>query len=301
MHVFFAIVGAALVLFTLRDIFHTLFHPSGSGAIGEFLSKWIWAVFRGWSRLRGNKHQLPLAGPTSLVAIILSWAVLLWIGWGLLLWPFALHGFAFNDRLTHQSKYAILDALYLSIMNLATVGASDVSPQAQWLRLFAPLEALIGFVLFTASVSWVLSIYPALERRQSAANEIALIQDSEADGKSLTHTDPEYAADLLTELKASMVTLRGDLIQFPITYYFHALDERDNFAAVLSYLYSLALRLESETDSPTLNFAAHMLVASLHDMARILGREFLAMENTEEPAAVFARYRQDHMSEERNL
>jgi Ion channel len=301
MHVFFAIVGAALVLFTLRDIFHTLFHPSGSGAIGESLSKWTWDVFRAWSRLRASRQQLPLAGPTSLVAIIATWALLLWLGWGLFLWPFALHGFAFNDRLTHQSQYAILDALYLSIMNLATLGAADVAPHAEWLRLFAPIEALIGFVLLTASVSWVLSIYPALERRQSTANEIALIQDSEADGKRLADASPDYAAEVLTELKASMVTLRGDLIQFPITYYFHALDERDNFAAVLSYLYSLAVRIESETDSPTLNYAAHMLVASLYDLARILGQEFLKMENTDDPAAVFARYRQDHMSEERNL
>jgi hypothetical protein len=301
MHVFFAIVGAALVFFTLRDIFHTLFHPSGSGAIGESLSKWIWSMFRAWSRFRRSRQQLPLAGPTSLVAIIATWALLLWLGWGLFLWPFAQHGFAFNDRLTHQSKHAILDALYLSVMNLATLGASDVSPQAQWLRLFAPLEALIGFVLFTASVSWVLSIYPALERRQSAANEIALIQDSEADGKLLTHTDPEYAADVLTELKASIVTLRGDLIQFPITYYFHAIDERDNFAAVIGYLYATALRIESEAGSPTLNYAAHMLVASLYDMARILGGEFLEMENTDDPSAVFARYRLDHMSKERHL
>jgi hypothetical protein len=301
MHVLFAILGAAIVLFTLRDIFHTLFHPSGSGAIGEYWSKWIWSLFRALSRLRGNKKHLPLAGPTSLVVIILTWALLLWIGWGLFLWPFAVHGFSFNNQLAHQCRYAIIDALYLSVMNLATLGASDMSPNAAWLRLFAPLEALIGFVLFTASVSWVLSIYPALERRQSTANEIALIQDSEADGKLLIATDPQYGADLLTELKASMVTLRGDLIQFPITYYFHALDNRDNFAAVIAYLYDLALRIETETDSPTLNYAAHMLVGSLYDMARILGREFLKIEKPDDPAEVFARYREDHMSEGRHL
>jgi hypothetical protein len=301
MHVFFAILGVAIVLFTLRDIFHTLFHPSGSGAVGEFVSKWVWVTFCAWARWRGKRKHLPIAGPTSLVLIIVSWAVLLWVGWALFLWPFARHGFAFNDRLTHQAPYAILDALYLSIMNLATLGSSDVTPVAQWLRLVAPLEALIGFVLFTASVSWVLSIYPALERRQSTANEIALIQDSEADGKRLMATDPSYAAEVLTELKASMVTLRGDLIQFPITYYFHALDDRDNFAAVVGYLYDLAMRVESETDSPSLNYAAHMLVASLYDMAQILGREFLDMEDKNDPREVFRKYRENHMSGERHL
>jgi hypothetical protein len=299
MHVFFAIFGAAIVVFTLRDIFHTLFHPSGSGAIGEYVSKWIWAIFRVIARWK--RERLSLAGPLSLVTIIISWAALLWFGWALFLWPFAVHGFAFNHQLTHQAPYAILDALYFSIMNLATIGASDVSPAAQWLRIFAPVEALIGFGLLTVSVTWVLSIYPALERRQSAANEIALIQDSEADGKSLLHTEAHYAAEVLTELKTSIVTLRGDLIQFPITYYFHAIDERDNFAAVVAYLYELAMRIESETDSPTLNYAAHMLVGSLYDMARILGREFLHLENADDPEQVFARYREDHISEQRHV
>ena len=45
-----------------------------------------------------------------------------------------------------------------------------------------------------------------------------------------------------------------------------------------------------------------MLVASLYDMARILGSEFLEVANSDDdPVQVFKRYREDHMSEERNL
>jgi hypothetical protein len=44
-----------------------------------------------------------------------------------------------------------------------------------WLQLITPLEALLGFGLLTGSISWLLSIYPALLRRHSLAYEIALL------------------------------------------------------------------------------------------------------------------------------
>jgi Ion channel len=298
MKVFVAIVGVALILYTLRDIFHTVFHPSGTGSIGEYASNILWWFFR---RFPGKHNQhLPIAGPLSLVVIILTWATLLWVGWALFVWPFV-PSFSYNQALAHPAQPGILDALYFSIMNLATLGAADVAPSAQWLRLLAPVEALIGFALLTVSVTWVLSIYPVIQRRQSTANEIAVLQDAEHDGKSLLAVDPAYAAYVLAELKTMLVTLRSDFIQFPITYYFHALNERDSFPAVIQYLFDTALSIESQTQSPALNYAAHLLVASLYDVAQTLAREFLGIDRPHDPAQVFAIYRADHLSNARRM
>ena len=64
---------------------------------------------------------------------------------------------------------SLLDALSFSLVTLSTLGYGDVSPSHGLLRLAAPLEALLGLGLLTASVSWLLSIFPVLSRRRALA------------------------------------------------------------------------------------------------------------------------------------
>jgi Ion channel len=72
----------------------------------------------------------------------------------------------------------LVDALNVSLVTLTTLGFGDVTPTDAWLRLLAPIEALLGFGLLTASISWLLLIYPALSRRRSLAYEVALLRQA---------------------------------------------------------------------------------------------------------------------------
>nr|WP_281360133.1 potassium channel family protein [Isoptericola halotolerans] len=83
---------------------------------------------------------------------------------------------------------AVVDALYLSLVSLTTVGYGDITPLTPWLRIAAPVEGLLGFALLTAAVSWVLQVYPALTRRrvrrmgsvlEDALDELARVLDDQ--------------------------------------------------------------------------------------------------------------------------
>jgi hypothetical protein len=63
----------------------------------------------------------------------------------------------------------VLDALYLSTVAMSTLGFGDIVPVDGWLRLVVPVQALVGFLLLTAAVSWVLQVYPAPARRRVLA------------------------------------------------------------------------------------------------------------------------------------
>jgi voltage-gated potassium channel Kch len=65
---------------------------------------------------------------------------------------------------------SLLDALYFSLVTLSTLGYGDVSPSHGLLRVAAPLEALLGLGLLTASVSWLLDL-PRVSRRRAQAHE----------------------------------------------------------------------------------------------------------------------------------
>ena len=82
-------------------------------------------------------------------------------------------------------------------------------------------QAVLGFVLLTASISWLLSIYPVIEHRRSLAYEVTLLHFAEQRG--LLRIEEMYDMNLntmLTGLSERVMRVRTELSQFPITYYF---------------------------------------------------------------------------------
>ena len=117
---FATLLGVILIILGLRDVFHQLFHPSGAGSVSGILMKAVWRVFR---RLVARRYRslLALAGPSALVAVIASWVVLLAVGFALLYWPRLPGGFAFATALDPWKEGGFIDALYLSLVTLATL------------------------------------------------------------------------------------------------------------------------------------------------------------------------------------
>ena len=168
----------------MRDAFDALLHPEGRGTLGRGIMRGVWTLFR----TRRSRLALPLAGPLALTMMIGAWALLLAVGWALILWPQLEDGF----RL-HQSAGGVgfTDALHVSLTTLTTVGSPDVIPEADWLRVVLPMEALLGFGLLSASVSYLLLIYPVLARRRSLAYEVSLLHKAERDdGWLIEELDP---------------------------------------------------------------------------------------------------------------
>ncbi len=116
--------------------------------------------------------MLLAAGPLGLLLVVGVWAALLVLGWALLLWPQLEEGF----QVEGPGGTGFLDAVHLSLTNLTTLGSPEYVAHEDWLRVIAPLEALVGFGLLSASISYLLLIYPALARRRSLAYELHLLQ-----------------------------------------------------------------------------------------------------------------------------
>ncbi len=69
------LAGVGLIVIALRDIFETLFHPSGKGVVSRMLAHGAWQAFR---RLAVRyPAALQLAGPAGFLAVIASWVALL--------------------------------------------------------------------------------------------------------------------------------------------------------------------------------------------------------------------------------
>ena len=283
------LLGVTLIVLALRDVFHQLFHPSGAGSISGALMKAVWRTF--CLLARRYPSLLALAGPGALVAIIANWVVLLALGFALVYWPRLPGGFAFATALDPSKEGGFVDALYLSLVTLATLGFGDITPTTGWLRVLTPLEAFLGFGLLTASLTWVISIYPVLRRRRVLAREVTLLRDSEPEdgGDALKGMSADAAARLLKDLTSQLVSVQGDIVQFPITYYFHNTQEKVSLPLAMPYLIRLAEQAGGVDHAPQVRRRAAMLGEAVEDFSETLGAGFLGMPSPEDVLRAYTR------------
>ncbi len=268
------LLGTVLIVVALRDIFQQLFHPVGGGSLSKSLMRIVWGLFRRVAIRR--PALLSLAGPSILLTIVASWVALLAVGWALIYWPRLPEGFLLQTGLDPLRQGGFLDAFYLSLVTLATLGYGDIVPTSGWLRVLGPLEALVGFGLLTASLTWLLSLYPAFARRQSLAREATLLRESEQES-ALEEMGGEAAERVLGNLTSQLVTVRGDLVRFPITYYFHNSDERYSLPQAMPYLARLAERAGGAGRTPGMRLRASMLRCAVEDYLETVASNFLGL------------------------
>lgn len=277
-------VGATLVLAALRDVFHTLWNPSGQGPICRVLMRLVW-----WMSKHTGTRARRLSGPGTLVVVILAWAAMVVVGCALVYWPHVPQGFSYSPGLTPEERSEFLDALYLSVVALATLGLGDIVPTAGVLRVLVPLEALLGFALLTAAVSWVLQVYPALTRRRSLALRLDALRRA-GTAEALRELDPSAASGLLGELSDGVGKVYVDLLQYSETYFFRDSGDRTTLAVTVPY----ALELAEVARASTVEDVRHggrTLSAVLDDLAEVLDAQFL--HTGSDTAGVLAAYRTD--------
>ena len=218
------------------------------------------------------------------------WAALLVLGWALLLWPELDEGF----RAQEASQTGFWDALHLSLTTLTTLGSPEYVPEKDWLRVITPLEALVGFGLLSASISYLLLIHPALARRRSLAYEVSLLHKADRHPRlSLEQVGPSAAEGLYADLTSRVVAAERDLVALPVTYYFAERDERFSMAAVAPYLLELARRGVSEGEEQV-RLRAHLLVDALDDFAQTTAAYF-PQTRADSTDAIFAACARDHV------
>jgi hypothetical protein len=159
------LLGTALVVLTLLDIFQTVLVPRPTGRRwrpSAFLSRWLWR-FWGWNSerlvaLESREDFLGAFGPFMLVTLLVFWIAVLIIGYGFMF-------YAIRDQI--RPLPSLGEAIYFAGTSLLTVGYGDVTPvgaPARVLAIFAGASGLGAFAIITA---FLFAIFGAYQQRES--------------------------------------------------------------------------------------------------------------------------------------
>jgi uncharacterized membrane protein len=288
-------LGCFIILLALTDIMLTLFTPSLEGRLNVLLVGFLWRISGPLARRSSVAREM--VGPLTFLSVIGLWAVMMGLGWALIYWPFLPKDFLvnFGVDLKRTSPDNFIASLYYSFVVLVTLGFGDIVPTSGVLRVISIVEAVVGFGLLTAGISWFLSIDPALARRRVLSHQIALIQGAERDVHPLAEWDDQTLANSMRDIALDLAAIQSDLQQYPVIYYFRHADPDADLMLKLPYLLQIARSPDEEMDGAQVpvELRSAMLERAVIDLLSTIGRRHLGIDSRD-PEKLLAACVADH-------
>jgi Ion channel len=163
------VVGVGIIILCLIDIYLTVLFPSlGTSILSLPLGQRLWRLFRWVADNIPLKKEKLLAhsGPTLMIITVVMWLSLLVCGFALIVWTQLGSAIQASEGKTPTD---FITALYYSGFTLTTLGTGDLTPKTDIQRFLMILQSAIGFSIFTLTITYLLSVYTALIRRNTFA------------------------------------------------------------------------------------------------------------------------------------
>ena len=222
--------GFVLLALIVFDIYATVLHSSARyGPVGESLNRSVWRLARGLaSRLsRPSRHRLlNMIGPLLLPLLIGVYIVLLTLAFALVYYPQVPGGLVYA---ADHPEPGWVDAVYFSGVTLTTVGYGDIMPRTTPLRFLVLFESAAGLVVISLAITYILTVYSALERKRAIAVSLYHQAGEGADVAGfIAHHFVEGRCygirDALRTVTRDLQGLHESHIDHPVIHYFHPVE-----------------------------------------------------------------------------
>jgi hypothetical protein len=271
------IAGLLFCLSAVLDAFQTIIlprRPTGRLRITRlfYMLTWSpWAAVARHTRSPKVREQIySTYGPGSLLLLLVVWALLLVIGFGLLF--FAL-GSPFGDAIMHPGLFGQFRTdLYVSGTTLFTLGLGDVVPHSLSVRALIVLESGTGLGFVALVIGYVPVLYGSFSRREIS---VALLDARAGSPPTSTellrrHAFPggqEALVVLLVEWERWAAEILESHISYPILCYYRSQHDNQSWLSALTavldscaLLISVVPGVASRQAQLTFAMARHALV-----------------------------------------
>jgi hypothetical protein len=274
------VAGTLLMALVLADVFLTvLYARAGTGIISDRLARLVWLALRRVASTSGNSRLLSFCGPVIVVALLLTWSILLALGAALIIHP------QLGTSITNSNQGTPTDfvtAIYVAGSSLSIVGASSFAPQSAGAKLLFLLNSLIGTSVISLTITYLMQIYGALRSRNSLCLKIHALSGGTGDAAELlahlfANNQLSAGYNNLSELAAEVTDAKEAHHFYPILFYFRFpepyysvsrswLVALDAVSLIQSALPKEADWLKQSGAVTQLSMAAPLLLSTLNDV-----------------------------------
>ena len=263
------LAGAVIVLIVMRDVFQSVVTPrpvSGRWRLSRFVPLGLWRPWR-WAALRlpnvrAREGMLGSFGPLAVIFALVTWVLLLILGYGLLL-----------DAMRDQVRPRLPDfgsALYFSATSLLTIGFGDFAATAGPTRFVVLAAGATGLGVFAMAITFLFSLFAAFQRREVAVVTLEAAAGAPPSGVTLLES---YAlAHILGDLPRTFerwqlwaAEVLDSHLAYPVLGYFRSSHDNDSWISSLGAVMDAATLVLTTVDPQ----ATPGCPASIHGWAKL--------------------------------
>jgi hypothetical protein len=162
------VIGAALVLLTMNDVFQSVIVPRAVGRhfrMSFYAWRWAWKIWPAlaWKAAGGSDERredfLAVFAPGMLIGLLVMWGTLLVLGYGAILWGLrgglapAIHSYG--------------PAAYFAGTSLTTIGFGDVVGRSAGTRFFSIVAGATGLAFFAILTAYLFALFASFQARET--------------------------------------------------------------------------------------------------------------------------------------
>lgn len=227
-----ATLGVLILLFVTIDIiWTTLWVDGGAGPLTNLTTSLIWKSLK---KVDDKGKVLKLSGPTILIATLLIWVGLAWLGWFMLLL------FIENPLINTIDGRSLtrLDLFYFTGTILFTFGNGDYAPSPGIMQILTTLLSGYGMVILSLGISYVLNVMDGVVGKRTLARDISSIGRSAEEFLTTVYNGSEFydISSYLDSISSNLNHTANQQQAYPLLSYYHGNDPNKSVAYLLPVL-----------------------------------------------------------------
>lgn len=224
-------IGIFILLLTIYDFFFTTLSGSGAGFLSQHISissdKIIQLVVRTFGRGVYKIHGLFIN-----LTILAAWILLIWGGLFLVYsWD--------PEAITNSSGRPanLVERLYYTGYILSTLGLGNFKPTSGFFEIVTAMFSFFGFIFFTSSMTYFISVSSALVNKRTLAKSIFNLGKSpEEIAKKFLSLDSSYAYQQLLTLQEMIDKHSVNHHAYPVIHFYTEAEPKDCLSLNLARL-----------------------------------------------------------------
>jgi hypothetical protein len=247
-----AAAGLLVVAAVLLDVFQSVVTPrpaAGRLRVTRYLVRTLWPVVR-WLALRGpmmrrREGLLGSFGPAVVLIQLVTWVLLLILGYGLVL-------NALHDQVRPPSP-DLPTSIYMAGTSLLTIGFGDYVATTAVARAVTLAAGATGLGVFALVVTFLFSLYGAFQRREVAVVSLEAAAGAPPSGVSLleSYATAGIVADLprlFQSWQAWSAEVLDSHLAYPVLTYFRSSHDNDSWIGSLGAIMDAATLMLTTVD-----------------------------------------------------